>query len=169
MSIAEILGNHLDINKEYICTEIPGDDFGLLRNLILYFYDTTMCLFVFPLRFFFPLAKGKILQIEKVHRRAARWTSNNFDPRSRVTAMLDDLGWRTLEQRRADARLCLFYKIVYELVAIPMPDYIEPNPRVSRYCHSMTFRQVQTFINFYYYCFFRWALSRGMPYLLANP
>ena len=84
-------------------------------------------------------------------------------------AMLDDLGWRTLEQRRADARLCLFYKIVYELVAIPMPDYIEPNPRVSRYCHSITFRQAQTFRNFYYYCFFRWALSRGMPYLLANP
>lgn len=101
-----------------------------------------------------PYTKGKILQIEKVQRRAARWTSNNFDPRSSVTGMLDDLGWRTLEQRRADARLCLFYKIVYGLVAIPMPDYIQPNPRVSRYCHSMTFRQVQTSRNFYKYSFF---------------
>ena len=98
--------------------------------------------------------KGKILQIENVQRRAARWTSNNFDPRSSVTDMLDDLEWRTLEQRRADARLCLFYKIVYGLVAIPMPDYIQPNPRVSRYCHSMTFRQVQTSRNFYKYSFF---------------
>ena len=30
----------------------------------------------------------------------------------------DYLGWRSLEQRRADARLCLFYKIVYGVVAI---------------------------------------------------
>ena len=52
--------------------------------------------------------KGKILQIENVQRRAARWTSNNFDPRSSVTGMLDDLEWRTLEQRRADARLSCF-------------------------------------------------------------
>ena len=46
-----------------------------------------------------PYTKSKILQIEKVQRRAARWTSNNFDPRSSVTGMLDDLGWSTLEQR----------------------------------------------------------------------
>ena len=58
-----------------------------------------------------PYIIGKILQIEKVQRRAARWTSNNSDPRSSVTVMLDELGWCTLEQRRAGARLCLFYKI----------------------------------------------------------
>ena len=101
-----------------------------------------------------PYTKGKILQIEKVRRRAARWTSNNFDPQSSITGMLDDLGWGTLEQRRADGHLCLFYKIVYGLVAILLPDYIQPNPRVSCYCHSMSFRQVQTSRNFYKYTFF---------------
>ena len=35
-----------------------------------------------------------------------------------------DGGWRSLEQRRADARLCLFYKVIHGLVAVPLPDYI---------------------------------------------
>ena len=61
-----------------------------------------------------PYIIGKILQIEKVERRAARWTSNNSDPRSSVTGMLDEFGWCTPEQRRAGARLCLFYKIVWQ-------------------------------------------------------
>ena len=34
---------------------------------------------------------------------------------------------KTIEQRRADACLCLFYRIVYGIVAIPMPDYIQPS------------------------------------------
>ena len=66
--------------------------------------------------------------------------SNLFPDASSVTVMVDQLGWRTLEQRRADARLCLFHKIVYGLVAVPLPDYIQLTHRVSRYCHSMTFR-----------------------------
>ena len=55
-----------------------------------------------------PHTKEKILQLEKIQRRAARWTTCNYDYRSSVTAMLDQLTWRTLEQSRADVRLCLF-------------------------------------------------------------
>ena len=51
--------------------------------------------------------------------------------------MLENLGWRSLQQRRADACLSLFYRIVYGLAAIPMPEYIQPNTRVSKYCHSI--------------------------------
>ena len=43
--------------------------------------------------------------------RAAPGTANdydNYDNRSSVTAMIDQLRQRTLEQRRSDARLCLF-------------------------------------------------------------
>ena len=60
-----------------------------------------------------PYTKVKIHQLEKIQRRTARWTTNNYDYRSSVTAMLDQLGWRTLEQRQADERLCLFYKIIH--------------------------------------------------------
>ena len=54
-----------------------------------------------------PHTKDKISQIEKVQRRAARWTTSNYDyrssvtsmiERSSVTSMIENLGWRTLEQ-----------------------------------------------------------------------
>ena len=105
-----------------------------------------------------PHQKEKILQLEKVQRRAARWTTSSFDYRSSVTAIVNDLGWRTLEQRRADARLCLFFKMVYGLVAVPLPDYIEQSNRISRYCHSMTFRQLHTSKDYYKHSFFPLAI-----------
>ena len=63
-----------------------------------------------------------------------------------VTEMVKQLGWRSLEQRRADARLCLFCKVIHGLVAVhvPFPDYINYSKRISRYRHSMTFSQVST-------------------------
>ena len=71
-----------------------------------------------------PHNKGRISQIEQVQRRAARWTVNNFERQASETRIVQALGWRTLDQRRADARLCLFYKIVHGLVAVPLPEYI---------------------------------------------
>ena len=53
-----------------------------------------------------------------------------YDYRSSVTSMLDQLSWRTLEQRQADARLCLFYKMVHGIVAVPLPDYVQPTHSV---------------------------------------
>ena len=105
-----------------------------------------------------PNHKKRISQIEQVQRRAARWTVGNFDQRASVTQIVQNLGWRTLEQRRADARLCLFYKVVHGLVAVPLPDYIQYSNRVSRYCHSMTFRQVTTSTDYYKYSFFPLAI-----------
>ena len=105
-----------------------------------------------------PYTKDKISQIEKVQLRAARWTTSNYDYRSSVTSMIENLGWRTLEQRRSDARLRLFYRIVYGPVAVPIPDYIQPKTWTSKNCHSMTFRQIHTHRNFYKYSFFPLAI-----------
>ena len=91
-----------------------------------------------------PHTEEKVLQLEKVQRRAARWTTSNYDYRSSTTATVNNLGWRTLELRRADAHLVLFFKIVHGLVAVPLPDYIHPPHRISRHCHSLTFRQLHT-------------------------
>jgi hypothetical protein len=41
-----------------------------------------------------------------------------------VTAMIQRLGWRSLEDRRRDARLTMLYKIDHELVAISRTDQI---------------------------------------------
>ena len=99
--------------------------------------------------------KGKL---EMVQRRAARWTLNDYASTTSVTSLMAQLGWQTLEQRRSVARLCLFYKIVNGLVAVPLPDYIQPAHRISRFCHSMTFRQIHTGKDYYKYSFFPLAV-----------
>ena len=70
-----------------------------------------------------PHTKENNKKIEFVQRRAARWVSNDYSMQSSVKAMLGNLGWRSLENRRIDARLTMFYKIVYGLVAIPLSSY----------------------------------------------
>ncbi|KAH3737489.1 hypothetical protein DPMN_044082 [Dreissena polymorpha] len=58
--------------------------------------------------------------------------------------MLDKLGWRSLENRRYDSRLLMFYKIVHGLVAVPMPPYVTPPTRLTRHLHPLSFRQIPT-------------------------
>ena len=101
-----------------------------------------------------PNRDDKIKQIEKVQRRAARWTTCNFGRTASVTDMIETLGWRTLEQRRADA----FFKIINNMVAVPLPDYIQPNPRISRRGHSRSFCQLQTTKDYYKCSFFPLAI-----------
>ena len=105
-----------------------------------------------------PHTKEKVLQLEKVQRRAAHWTTSNYDYRSGTTATVNNLGWRTLELRRADARPVLFFKLVHGLVAISLPDYIHPSHRISRHCHYLTFHQLHTTTNYYKYFFFPLAI-----------
>ena len=42
--------------------------------------------------------------IKVVQCRVIRWTKKNHSPHASVTDMLETLGWRSLEQKRADAR-----------------------------------------------------------------
>ena len=112
-----------------------------------------------------PHTKGKTSQVEKVQRRAARWVSCNYVRLASVTDMTETLGLRSLAQRRANTRLCLFYNIIHGLVAIPLPSYIQLNTSISRYCHSMTFQQLHATTNYYKYSFFPLQLSSGTPCL----
>ena len=66
--------------------------------------------------------------------------------------MLDDLGWRSLELRRYDVRIAM-YKIVYGLVAIPVPSYFE-RPTVQTLHHPLAYRQSHSSVFYYYYSFF---------------
>ena len=56
-----------------------------------------------------------------VQRQAIRWTQNSYCSYASVTQMQNQLGLRTLEQRRADARVIMLFKIIHGLVAIPLP------------------------------------------------
>ena len=72
-----------------------------------------------------PSSKVNINKIEMTQRRAARWVKSNYSSYDSVTEMLHYLGVRSLEQRRLDARLIMFYKIEYGLVSIQLPSYLE--------------------------------------------
>ena len=100
-----------------------------------------------------PHHKDKIDPIEKV-----RCWSCNFDTRASVSDMLETLRWGPLRQRRADVRLCLFFKIVNNMVAVSLSDYIQPNPRTSRRGHSRSFCQLHTEKDYYKYYFFPLAI-----------
>ena len=59
-----------------------------------------------------------ILSIEKVQRRAIRWTLNDYNYCSSVSAiiiMLQDLNWPTLQYRHQRARLSLLQKSLHNL------------------------------------------------------
>ena len=89
-----------------------------------------------------PYTKQNIQKIEMVQRRAARWVSNSYSYYDSVSAMLSSLDWRSLEYRRYDSRLAMFYKIQYGLFAVSMPSYFERSTRINRHMHSFSFRQI---------------------------
>ena len=51
-------------------------------------------------------------KLEMAQRRAARYVCNNHIQIASVTGMLQKLGWRSLEQRRADIRLLFLFKSI---------------------------------------------------------
>ena len=101
-----------------------------------------------------PYTKENINKIEMLQRRAARWVYNDYSPFSSVTDMLSNLGWRLLELRRYDSRIGMFYKkIMYGLVAIPVPPHFE-RTMIQTCHHPLAYRQIHTSSSYYYYSFF---------------
>ena len=101
-----------------------------------------------------PYTQNNIHKIEMVQRRVARWTLDNYTRQARVSEMLTHLGWRSLEQRRNDSRLCLFYRIIHGLVALDLPPYVEQPTRIShKNSHQLVYRKIHTRVDYYKYSF----------------
>ena len=66
-----------------------------------------------------PYQKYNSDKIERVQRRAARLVKSRYSRYSSVSDMLDVMGWTPLSQRRQEARLILFYKIINGLAQVP--------------------------------------------------
>ena len=75
-------------------------------------------------------------KIEMGQRRTARFACNNHRREASVTNMLDELGRRSLKQRRTDQRLIMLYKIVNNLVEIDLSKELIPLTRHSRNGHA---------------------------------
>jgi len=104
-----------------------------------------------------PHEQKLVYQLESVQRRAARWVLNRFHNTSSVTAMMNDLAWKSLEQRRTCSRLCTMYKIHHGLVAIS-PGILHltntADTRQTRSSHQNQYTLFQPRTNYYKYSFF---------------
>ena len=96
-----------------------------------------------------PYSQTFIQEIEMFQRRAIRWTMNNYSSHSSVSQMQQQLGWQSLDQRRADARLCMLYKITHGLIAIEIPPYFEQPKAATRQSlrHLLVYRQIHMSTN----------------------
>ena len=97
-----------------------------------------------------PHAESDIYRLEMVQRRYARYTCNDFGRTGSVTAMLQQIGWETLQERRAKSRLAMQCRIAHNLVDVPAADHLQtynsrkgnatkfrvPYARIVAYKHS---------------------------------
>ena len=84
-------------------------------------------------------------QLEMVERRSAWFIKNDYQrEEGTFTKILQDLQWKTLEQRRKLIRLLLMYKIVNGLIGISIPEYVTRAWHGTRGYHQLRSHQLST-------------------------
>ena len=73
-----------------------------------------------------PNHKDQIRKVEMVQRRAACFTTNRYRNTSSVSSIFEHLQWESQETRRPKIQLTLLYKVVQDLVDIPIADCLTP-------------------------------------------
>ena len=79
-----------------------------------------------------PYTKKNIQILEAVQRRAARIVKNDYSNFSSVTAMMQDLEWPKLEERRWVSKVTMLFKILNDIVCIPTDQYLVPISNTGR-------------------------------------
>jgi hypothetical protein len=98
-----------------------------------------------------PWQKTLTRKIEMINRLAARYVCNNYDYTSSVSHMIKTLNWQTLEQRRHQTSLIVFYKIKYNLVNVDHHhltptrnlSYLIPHSRTQYFSNSFFPRTIR--------------------------
>ncbi|KAK3083817.1 hypothetical protein FSP39_003606 [Pinctada imbricata] len=96
-----------------------------------------------------PHTNDNITKIEMVQRRAARMVNSDYRTTSSVTNMLNQLGWPTLQERRAHAKVIMLYRVVNHLIFIPSDNVLVPtiSPRGNNssflvpYARTLTYQR----------------------------
>ena len=103
-----------------------------------------------------PHTQRNIQAVEMVQRRAARFVTHRYRQTSSVNDMISHLTWRSLQNRRFDNCLNMFYKIVNKQVAIDPVMYLTPSPstRSLRHNNTLSFQIPFCKQNFYLFSFF---------------
>ncbi len=68
--------------------------------------------------------------------------------------MLDELGWRSLEDWRRDSRLTMLYKAVHGTVALPTEHILRPAYSRTRHSYQYKYQTIATNCDPYKYSFF---------------
>ncbi len=104
-----------------------------------------------------------------VQRRAVRWVKHNYSTYDSVNDMQTSLGWCTLKDRSTNSRLVAFHKIYHQLVAFPLPPYLQTPTRLSRHMHPYCLLQIHTTTNYYKFSCFPCTvvLWNSLPYNTA--
>ena len=92
--------------------------------------------------------------IERIQRRAARYVLANYDPYASVTAMIQQLNWQTLQQRRTNQRLTLMYKILNGLVAVSKDRYTQPYQGRGRLVNTHALQRQFSYTDVHKFSFF---------------
>ncbi len=143
---AKYLGLHLDsklnFNKhvDAISKKANATRAFLCRNLShcgRNIKDTSYKTFVRPILEYSaaawdPHTQSNINKLEMVQRRSARYVFGDFNRRSSVTAMLQELCWLPLATRRCLSRLEMMYRIRFDLIDIDWSKYLIPLTSTTR-------------------------------------
>ena len=106
-----------------------------------------------------PYTVDQIYHLEAVQRSAAHFVKNNYDRRSSVTAMMQELNWPHLATRRKIARICLFQKAYEGHLAVQIQNLLHPVTRFTRNLHSKSFIPPQPSKDVYKHSFFPQAVN----------
>ena len=101
-----------------------------------------------------PLEKQHIASTESIQRAAARFVCSDYSSYSSVTGMTHSLGWDGLEKRRNVDSGTLMYKVVNNLVHIPLPNSVQLSYSRTRANHPYTFMRIFANSNAYKHSFF---------------
>ena len=118
----------------------------------------------------FILFARNMLCAKGIQRRAARFVFNDYSRNSSVSALLADLNWQSLEERRIINDLTLFYKINFNVVNISFPSEINLGFQETRRSHDYKFMPLSSSVNAYKYSFFPRAIPvwNGLPFSVIH-
>jgi len=90
-----------------------------------------------------PHTNSNISILEMVQRKAARFVFGDYSTYSSVSNMLQELQWISLQERRRQARLIMFYKILHNVVEVDFDVHLNFMEIPTR-GHQLKFRQLST-------------------------
>ena len=106
-----------------------------------------------------PNQKELINKVEMVQKRAARFVTNTYDRSTSITAVIKDLEWNTLQNRRTANRLTILQKARQGLLALPVDQLLQPTRRQSRHSHPDSYQLISCNKNVYKYSYFPKTLT----------